>query len=257
MRTEHINGKKLLIYSSIDELPIINFQKYNKYLIFDSSIGSNVDDVQAHISRTLKLIDSNTEKAKKELTNMLQSLYMIANEISPKHMAFASLIHSIDGEKVTDYSDENLQLIIKSLNNCKNSFLDKLLSEIKKKISSELEVYFPQMFENAIEKEAYSRIKRKALLQLESIIDGVDNSDEIKAIDEQNMIAYMPKTFVGEKSAEIEYDKNFENTCLLISQKTSYDAHIMTTLQFYITINSVKAQIDAELKAYSKFNIKH
>lgn len=257
MRTAVLNNKKLLLYSSIDELPIINFQKYNKYLLFDSSIGSDINDVQAHISKILKLIDHDSEKAKSELINMHQSINMIANNISPRHLAFASLIHSIDGEKITDYSDDNLRLIIDSINTVSNSKITNILLEIKKKISEELELYFPQMFESALEKEAYSRIKQKALLQLDTILTGNDNSRAIKLIEEQELLAYSPKIFIGHNSEEINMDKKFENACLLISQRTSYNAHSMTALQFYTALNSIKSQIDAELKAYSKMNVKH
>lgn len=62
MKNLTVNKKTVRVYDSIDEMPIINFQKYNKYLLIDSGIGSDVDDIDAHIARIAKFIKSNNAK---------------------------------------------------------------------------------------------------------------------------------------------------------------------------------------------------
>ena len=57
------------------------------------------------------------------------------NEIYPKYMAFAALINSIDGKKVTDLSDDNLKNIIADINKVRHSSLINFLYNIKKKFS--------------------------------------------------------------------------------------------------------------------------
>ena len=98
MKSLLINKKIVRVYDSIDEMPIINFQKYNKYLLIDSGIGSDADDIDAHIIKIAKFIKANnSKKALQELQNMRQNMYMVNSEISPKYLAFAALIYSIDG----------------------------------------------------------------------------------------------------------------------------------------------------------------
>lgn len=253
MKTLIINKKIVKVYDSIDEMPIVNFQKYNKYLLIDSGIGSNVDDIDAHISRIAKFIKINDrKKALQELQNMRQNMYMVNSEISPKYMAFAALIHSIDDKPITNLSDDNLKSILNDLRTIKHSWLADLLLRLKKKITAELEIYFPEDFNNPREKEAYDRLKNRTLFVLDSIINGVDNSERIDAIDALIIGAYTPKSFVGSESAEVKYDKQFETTCLLISQKTNMDAKKMTVLQFYNAISDIKTQAEAETKRLSK-----
>lgn len=63
---------------------------------------------------------------------------------------------------------------------------------------------------------------------------------------------HSPKVFIGSESIEIKYDKQFESTCLLISQKTNMDAKKMTVLQFYNAVDNIKAQAEAESKSLKK-----
>ena len=252
MRTLVINNKKLVMYDSIEELPIANFQKYNKFLLIDAGIGSDINDIDQHIAKIAKYIKSNQSLAMQELQNMRQNMYMIASGISPKYLAFAALIHSIDDKKVEDLSDENLKSVLESLKTIKHSWLINILTEIKKKIQAELELYFPEEFINAKEKEAYDRLKSRTLLVLEGVIKGKDISSDINAIDDYLFNLHKPKSFIGNESIEIKYDKQFESMCLIISQKTNQDARKMTVLQFYSSLENIKHQTEAEQKAYKK-----
>lgn len=252
MRTLTINNKKLVMYDSIDELPIINFQKYNKYLLIDAGIGSDINDIDQHISKIAKYIKNNKTLAIQELQNMRQNLFMIASNISPKYLAFAALIHSVDDKKVEDLSDDNLKALLDDIKTVKHSWLIRTLAEIKKKIQAELELYFPQEFINVKEKEAYDRLKSRTLLVLEKIINDKDISSEINAIDDYLFNLHKPKSFLGDESVEIKYDKQFETMCLIISQKANQNARNMTVLQFYSSLENIKQQIEAEQKVYKK-----
>lgn len=133
MKKVEIAGRVIMLYESIDEMPIMNFQKYNKCLLIDAGIGSDIDDIDQHIIKIAKYIKSDKEKAIQELQNMRQNLFMISSSISPKYLAFASLIHSIDGEVVKDLSDSNLQAILENLKTVKHTWLIELLTKLKKK----------------------------------------------------------------------------------------------------------------------------
>lgn len=241
------------VYDSIDEMPIVNFQKYNKYLLIDSGIGSDADDIDAHIVKIAKFIKANNnKKALQELQNMRQNMYMVNNEISPKYLAFAALIHSIDGKEVNDLSDDGLKKLLQDLKDIKHSKVIDFLLWLKKKVTSELETYFPGDFVNPKEKEAYDKLKNRTLLVLDSIINDTDNTEQIELIDTMMLNMHTPKVFIGSESVEVKYDKQFESTCLLIAQKTNMDARKMTVLQFYNAIDNIKAQAEAEAKSLKK-----
>lgn len=253
MKSLLINKKIVRVYDSIDEMPIVNFQKYNKYLLIDSGIGSDADDIDAHIVKIAKFIKANNnKKALQELQNMRQNMYMVNNEISPKYLAFAALIHSIDGKEVNDLSDDGLKKLLHDLKDIKHSKVIDFLLWLKKKVTSELETYFPGDFVNPKEKEAYDKLKNRTLLVLDSIINDTDNTEQIELIDAMMLNMHTPKVFIGSESVEVKYDKQFESTCLLIAQKTNMDARKMTVLQFYNAINNIKAQAEAEAKSLKK-----
>ena len=253
MKSLLINKKIVRVYDSIDEMPIVNFQKYNKYLLIDSGIGSDADDIDAHIVKIAKFIKANNnKKALQELQNMRQNMYMVNNEISPKYLAFAALIHSIDGKEVNDLSDDSLKKLLQDLKDIKHSKVIDFLLWLKKKVTSELETYFPGDFVNPKEKEAYDKLKNRTLLVLDSIINDTDNTEQIELIDTMMLNMHTPKVFIGSESVEVKYDKQFESTCLLIAQKTNMDARKMTVLQFYNAIDNIKAQAEAEAKSLKK-----
>lgn len=253
MKSLLINKKIVRVYDSIDEMPIINFQKYNKYLLIDSGIGSDADDIDAHIVKIAKFIKANNnKKALQELQNMRQNIYMVNNEISPKYLAFAALIHSIDGKEVNDLSDDGLKKLLQDLKDIRHSKVIDFLLWLKKKVTSELETYFPGDFVNPKEKEAYDKLKNRTLLVLDSIINNTDNTEQIELIDTMMLNMHTPKVFIGSESVEVKYDKQFESTCLLIAQKTNMDARKMTVLQFYNAIDNIKVQAEAEAKSLNK-----
>lgn len=253
MKSLLVNNKVVKVYDSIDEMPIVNFQKYNKYLLIDSGIGSDSDDIDAHIVKIAKYIKANdNKKALQELQNMRQNIYMVNSEISPKYLAFAALIHSIDGKELTDLSDDGLKKVLQDLKEVKHSVVIDFLLWLKKKVTSELETYFPGDFVNPKEKEAYDKLKRRALLVLDTIINDADNAEQIEAIDIMMLGLHTPKSFAGSESAEVKYDKQFESTCLLIAQKTNMDARKMTVLQFYNAVENIKQQAEAETKSLKR-----
>lgn len=253
MKSMVINNKVVQVYDSIDEMPIVNFQKYNKYLLIDSGIGSDADDIDSHIVRIARYIKSNnSKKALQELQNMRQSIYMVNSEISPKYLAFAALIHSVNGKEVNDLSDDGLKKLLQDIKEVKHSKVIDFLLWLKKKVQTELETYFPGDFVSPKEKEAYDRLKARTLLVLDAVENNTDNSERIEAIDMEMLNMHTPKTYTGSESVEVKYDKQFESTCLLIAQKTSMDAKKMTVLQFYNAVENIKAQAEAEAKSLKR-----
>lgn len=254
MRDFILNNKHYRLYDSIDEMPIVNFQKYNKYVLFDSNIGSDIDSVDRHLMELARLIQSDKIKASKELQNLRQNLYFIVNNISPKHLAFTALIHSIDGKKLEDLSDDNLKKILDDIKAEKRHPILDFLMGLKKKVDAELNTYFPTIFNDNRSNKYYEKYKQRTILMLEAILEDKDTQEDIDIIDEYLYSLYDPKVFTGKESMEVKLDKQFETACLLISQRTGMDAKSMTVLAYYAALENINKQSEAEAKIYKKYS---
>lgn len=240
MRTEKIGKYLVEIYDSIDELPVHRFHKYNKYMLIDSGIGSDLDDFNRHLSRIKKFMVTEPKEAHKELENLRQSLYLISNEINPKHLSLIPLIKKIDGYELFDLSDENIRRISKRLSKVKVSFLDGLIEAVKKKNDEELSLYFPNQFDDVGIKEYYDRLRERVLLQLDSLIRGNDNNSKIEEIQDYFLTLAKPQIFNGKHSVEIKSDKQFEEACLFLRHQIGVEPEKMTVLQFYNSFEYLK-----------------
>lgn len=243
MKTITIGSRTVEIYDSIDEMPMSRFHKYNKMILIDGGIGSDLTDVDGHIEKAIAYSKSSTpELAAIELDNLRQNLYMIQSNLSPKHMAFAVLVKSIDGIEKMDLSPEGLQKVLDYFSEIPQNDITAHSEAVKKKIDEELQVYFPAIFDDASIKEFYDSLRKRTLLMLTSIIEGTNEEIE-KEIDQitLDLITYnKPHVFTGNKNAEIQHDKNFDNMCLLISQHLHVDPKSKTILEFYNSFEYVK-----------------
>lgn len=115
MKEIKLKRQTILLYDDIDQLPIEVFNKVNKYWMLHDSLGSSFEDIDGNHLAKLFLLLGNPDKLKHELENLRILVYNIINEINPRHMAFAALVHSIDGKEITDRSDEGLRRTLKML----------------------------------------------------------------------------------------------------------------------------------------------
>lgn len=134
MKTINIGKHKVTFYDAISELPISRFHVYNKMLLVDSGVGSDITDFDAHLERIVAFMHKkDNENAIKEIQNLRQNYYLIQQSLSPKHMAFAALIKEIDGKPRENLTDEALQEIVNMFAEEQKENIDKPLKEAKKK----------------------------------------------------------------------------------------------------------------------------
>ena len=258
MVTLKIGKHTVIMYDTIDELPIVRFHKYQKLLLIDAGVGS---DIVAFDQRTEKmrryLMDGKIDHAKQELENLRQSVFMIQNEISPKHRAFAVLVAKIDGRECNDLTDDALARLTKELNDAPEKELTAQLEAVKKKIDEELRIYFPALFGDSQVKEYYDLLKKRTLALLQNIVDGVDRPDETPEIEKLTtaLITYSnPKSFTGSESAEIQFDRQFENLCLVLSEQLHVKPKEYTVLEFYNAFDFVQERAKQAEKAQKRAN---
>nr|DAR71106.1 MAG TPA: hypothetical protein [Caudoviricetes sp.] len=134
MKTVKIGEYTVEIYDAIDELPMLRFHKYNKMLLVDAGIGSDLQDFDTHIEKAMRYARSKTpELAAIELDNMRQNVYFIQSGLSPKCLAFAVLVKSIDGTPYNDLSDDGLQKVVDMFGDVPIKELTAQMEAVKKK----------------------------------------------------------------------------------------------------------------------------
>ena len=243
MKTIKIGKYKVELYDSIDELPIKRFHKFNKYLLVDAGVGSDLNDINEKIAKIMRYVDrSDNVNARIELENLRQAMYLVTQETNLKHLAFMVLVKSIDGKEITDLSDEGVRATQKVFENQSLNFIDRLFQSVKKKIDEELNLYFPSQFDDAAVKEYHDKLRSRILFQLDSIIRNADHKQEIDQIDDFLFTLVKPKVFSGKESTEIKYDRQFEDMCLFLSHELSLDIDKLSVLQFYNSFEYIKKQ---------------
>lgn len=246
MKTVQIKGMSVEIYDSIEDLPILRFHKYNKMLLVDAGVGSDLADFDRHIEKAIRYAASTTPNlAIAELQNLRQNVYFVQSEISPRYLAFAVLVKSVNGTPSNDLSDDGLQKTINLFSDVPHSEITAQLDAVKKKIDDELRLYFPRLFDDATLKEYYDKLKQRTIVVLRTIIDGRATEADAKEIDDitAELITYFnPQEFTGSDGVEIKHDRQFENMCLILSQNLHVDPKKFTVLEYYNAFEYIKEQ---------------
>ncbi len=244
------------MYDAIDELPIVRFHKYQKLLLIDAGVGADITAFDQRIEKTRRfLMDGKPEKAQQELENLRQSVYLIQSGINPKHRAFAALVTKLDGVECKDFSDDALARITEALSDSPEKELTAQLEAVKKKIDGELMLYFPGLFADSEIKEYYDLLKKRTIAVLENIIAGKeapDTTPEIEKLTTALMTYSNPKCFAGSDSVEIQFDRQFENLCLVLSEQLHVKPKEYSVLEFYNAFDFVQERAKKAEKAQKR-----
>lgn len=255
MRTVRLGKHTVTLYTSIDELPMERFHRYNKMLLIDAGIGSDITAFDAHIEKVVRYIQNgDKENAAKELENMRQNVYVIQTEQSPQNMSFAVLVNSIDGKACDDISDEGLERTRAMLSDVTRKEQTTVQAEVKKKIDAELQEYFPAMFSNVEEREYYDNMKRLAVEKLGQITKGESETSRkrIEELEDRLVLAVKPKSFTGKEAFGVQHDKAYMKMCLMISSNLNVEARRMTVLEYYTAGEYLQEMMKERRKAVAK-----
>lgn len=240
MKECNVNGKRVMYYDSIDEMPILRYHKFNKCLLIDAGVGSDVNDLLVHLEIAIKYAQKGQKEAITELLNLKQAISLAIEETGPKSLAFACVVSLIDGKEYNDISDDGLKRTVAELNG-NRGMLYQVIDAVKKKMEEEVAVYFASHKDDSSLKEYYDLLKKRTMAVLDEITTGKGaNIDEIEF---QMLMLSKPKPFHGSGSAEIEYDKQFARICLLINQVIGADAKDMTVMEYYNAFDYVKQEL--------------
>lgn len=260
MVTAKIGKHTVEFYDTIEELPIVRFHKYQKLLLVDAGIGSDIAAFDQRIEKTRRfLMAGKPEQAQQELENMRQCVFLIQSGVNPKHRAFAALVTKIDSQDCTDIGDDALAAITEKLNDVPESELTAQLEAVKKKIDGELTLYFPALFNDSDVKEYYDILRKRTLEILNGIVAGVDDPAGAEIVDKLTtaLITYSnPKMFTGSDGVEIQFDRQFENLCLVLSEQLHVEPKKYSVLEFYNAFDFVKERAKQAEKAQKRAKFK-
>lgn len=237
---------RIEMYYETDEMPMDRYMLFNKYLFLESGIGSSFEDyiqknniVRMHIKR------GEFTKADQELYNQVLTASNAINEINFEYNAFVAAIHSINGVINSDVSEEGIKRTQKLLNSkgVTLKFVKESVDQIKKKVETELSIYFPKKFKRMATISFYQIVKRTELV-LDEIISDRDNKEFIEDVDYQ--LLPDSENYAGENGFEVNYINNFEDSCLVIGEKFGKDAKKMSVLEFFRAEQMLKKQKNPE-----------
>ena len=105
--------------------------------------------------------------------------------------------------------------------------------------------------------EYYDLLRKRTLEILNGIIAGESDPVATDAVEKltTSLITYSnPKTFSGSESAEIQFDRQFENLCLVLSEQLHVKPKDYTVLEFYNAFDFVKERARQAEKAQKRAN---
>lgn len=255
MREVRIGKHRVRLYDSIDDLPMERFHRYNKMLLIDAGLGSDISAMDAHVEKVVRFMrGGDVDSATKELENLRQTVYLVQTEQSPRNLSFACLVAEVDGKDCNDLSEDGLEKVRQLLNDAPRGEVAETMSAAKKKIDDALVEYFPQLFVSPEEKEYYDMMKRRTLAMLEQIAEGETETrkKDIDVMTDRLVTAIKPKVFTGRTAFGVQHDKGYEKMCLLISSTLGVDAKRMTVLEYYTANEYIKEVANERKKAASK-----
>lgn len=231
-----IAGHRVRLYDTIDDLPIVRFQKFQKYLLVDSGIGGDVLAFDRRCEKVRRyLSQGKNDLAGQEMQNLRQCVFLIQEELNPKHRAFACLVESIDGERTDDLSDTGLARVLERLGGMTAGEAASELGAVKKKIDTELSTYFPALFNGSETKEYFDILRKRAL----TILDGIARGEvaDVEDLTTSLICFSKPRNFSGAGGIEVEFDRNFETLCLSLSENLGIRPKECTVLEYYNAVD--------------------
>lgn len=243
MRKVKVGKHVLDLYDSIDDMPIGRFHRFNRNLMVDAGVGSDLKAVDSHITKAVAFMKAGkNDSAIGEMENLRKSIILMSGGLDPAFSAFACLVSAVDGKSTEGWSESELDALSEELRDMRLKDLRSETGDVKKKIDAELNLYFPSIFGEQQTGEWYQCLKRIGLSMAREMVDGIDRTAQVEA-DEMRMLDLIkPRRFDGNGSAEIQYDREFETMSLAMTQQLHVDVKKMTVLEYYNAYDYLREQ---------------
>lgn len=145
----NIKGHRIELYDNVQNLPILRFQKFNKYMMYANEIGNSLSDYDDRTRKALEFLQKEMiPEAMQELNNRRQLVFNAYNEFTPRGKAFAVLVRKIDGKRYDGISPDELDEVLEHLDRIGLGHADSLeaLLKVKKNWRQSLSSIFQHIF---------------------------------------------------------------------------------------------------------------
>jgi len=129
-------GHEVELFDSIQNLPILRFQKFQKYQMQASEIGNSLEDYDSRMLKAIQFLKKGLlAEGAQELENGRQTFFNCINEFSPEGKSFAVLVKRIDKQNYEEFSPDSLEKCLEHLDKIGlgNATSIEKLKEVKKK----------------------------------------------------------------------------------------------------------------------------
>jgi len=129
-------GHIIKIYDDIQLLPILRYQKFNKFVMMSNEIGNTFDDYDQRTAKTLQLLKTGmVDESIQEILNRRQTVFNAYNEYSPTNYALGCMIYQIDDTKYHTTKENTIETILQHLDRIGFNYKQSLetLTNVKKK----------------------------------------------------------------------------------------------------------------------------
>jgi hypothetical protein len=137
--------KKVEFYEGIEDLPHINYMKFNKESLRADNVGFRAIDLEARVQAAAAYVGANqNQKALVELDNLYLALAYARNEFDPKGIAFAAQVKSIGGVLRDDFTTKGLEDTLKECQKLgiTKKEIDERVDYVKKNLKQSLSYSF-------------------------------------------------------------------------------------------------------------------
>lgn len=244
MQEIKVGEHKVLIYKAAEEMPIKRYTKFQKYNVLESGVGSDIEAIGGHFGKLFEYLGFNMSKESlQEAKNLYYNYYLILEEISIPGMAFACLVYSIDGELITDLSDDNCKVIVDKLSEIGLTAQEvfNTIEDVKKKVHDDLKLYAPGFFDDTKTIEFFAQLKGK-IRELSKSVEAGSDTEGLKAINKYLAEYFTPQDFdsTSQENAVLNIDREFELLCAVLESNGVLNAADLTVLQFYLRLEYFK-----------------
>lgn len=137
MKEEKIGKRVVRLYDNSDEAPIKCYNLFNEYCFLDSEIGSDLPAVDRRFQKLHMFLGAKkVDEALSEASQLHQTFWNIFEHTNFPSLAYGSMIESIDGKILKDYSQESLKKILGDLSDqgLTQGMVRNFIEELKKKL---------------------------------------------------------------------------------------------------------------------------
>lgn len=132
-------GIEAIFFESTKEITSERMNELQKYALVDVGVGSSFQAIHNHFAMLDKFHKANDiSGAMKETHNLYMNLNFMIEKIDIKSLSFACMCHTINGQIVTDFSQENLSRISEDISRYgfTNDQVHTTLEYLKKKLKT-------------------------------------------------------------------------------------------------------------------------